>query len=111
MKPDRTLDLSFVVKVATAGVLCFGLVRAATAVPATQTLAGPEEAARANWRVFMSHNPASEEGCFQALYSSFFWEKMECKVASPKAHPVRRVPKAGAPEVTGNGNDYVAQAA
>jgi hypothetical protein len=111
MKPSRTLDLSIVVKLATAGVLCLGLVGAATAEPATDALADPEAAARANWRAFMSQNTASEEGCFQASYPSFVWEKTECKVATPRVHPVRRVPKSGAPEVTGNGNDYVAQAA
>ena len=75
------------------------------------TAVDPETASRANWRAFMSHNTASEEGCFQASYPSFVWEKTQCIAATPRVHPVRRVPRTGAPEITGNGNDYVAQAA
>ena len=108
MTRRQTLDVSFVVKLATTGLLTLGLAQAATAGDAT---ADPEAAARENWRAFMSENTASEEGCFQATYPSFVWEKTDCKVAAPRVHPVRRVPKAGSAEVTGNGNDYVAQAA
>jgi hypothetical protein len=72
--------------------------------------AGPEAVARENWRAFMTQNPASEDGCFQAAYPSFLWERVQCKVAEhPRFHPVaRRVQNL---EVTGNGNDFVARAA
>jgi hypothetical protein len=71
----------------------------------------PEAAARANWKDFMTHNPESAQGCFHASYPDFTWEKVECKAASPRFHPVHRVPANGAAQVTGDGNDYVAQAA
>jgi hypothetical protein len=109
MKPNRTLDFSFVVNVA-AGLLGAGCLQSAVAGPTTDSVAGPEELARANWRAAMSSNPASEEGCFQATYPSFLWEKMECQVAHPRVHPVRRQP-GDAADIVGNGNDYVAQAA
>ena len=59
----------------------------------------------------MTQNPASEEGCFQAAFPSYFWEKVQCKST---AHPnFRSVPRRVNQEleVTGNGNDFVAQAA
>jgi len=70
----------------------------------------PEAVARESWRSFMTQNPASEDGCFQAAYPSYLWEKVQCKVAEhPRFHPVAR--KVQNLEVTGNGNDFVAQAA
>jgi hypothetical protein len=112
MTPNRTLDLSSVVKISLAGLLTFGSLQAAAAAPPTRAVADPEAMAHENWRAFMSENVASGEGCFHAAYPSFVWEKMDCKVAQPRVHPIRRVPKnSAAGEVTGNGNDYVAQAA
>jgi len=68
----------------------------------------PEAVAHANWQSFMSQNPASEAGCFQAAYPSYLWEKVQCKVAAhPNFRSVARKPNL---EVTGNGNDFVAQA-
>lgn len=73
------------------------------------TSVDPEAVARENWRSFMTQNPASEDGCFQAAYPSYLWEKVQCKVAEhPRFHPVAR--KFQNLEVTGNGNDFVAQA-
>ena len=42
----------------------------------------------------MTHNPESAEGCFQASYPNYLWQKTECKVAQPRVHPVH-------PTVTG----------
>jgi hypothetical protein len=68
----------------------------------------PEAVARESWRTFMSQNPASEEGCFQAAYPSYFWEKVQCKVAAhPNFRSVARKPQNL--EVTGNGNDFAAR--
>lgn len=107
----QTLDSSFVVRIAIAGILGLSALQVAAAAPATDAVADPEAAARANWHAFMSENPASAEGCFQAAYPSFVWEKADCAVAQPKAHPVRRQPKEGAAQVVGNGADYAASAA
>jgi hypothetical protein len=49
------------------------------------------------------------EGCFQASYPSIVWEQVECKELDPRVHPIGRKPGEG--QVTGNGHDYVAQAA
>lgn len=74
-----------------------------------QASVDPEAVARENWRAFMTQNPASEDGCFQAAYPSYLWEKVQCKVAQhPRFHPVAR--KFRNLEVTGDGNDFVAQA-
>jgi hypothetical protein len=73
------------------------------------TSAGPETVARESWRTFMTQNPASEDGCFQAAYPSYLWEKVQCQVAEhPRFHPVAR--KFQNLEVVGNGNDFVARA-
>ena len=61
------------------------------------------------WHTYMSNNAAPEAGCFQAEYPSYVWEKMACKEAAPRFHPVLRLPKNPEAQVTGNGNDYVAQ--
>jgi hypothetical protein len=81
-------------------------------------LAGPsgasvdsEAAARANWLAIMAHNPAAAEGCSHASYPNYVWETVACKIAHPLVHPVHRKPVGGARDVTGNGHDYVAEAA
>ena len=58
----------------------------------------------------MAHNGESAEGCAQASYPSIVWEKVECKIAHPRFHPVH-MSTTDREDVTGNGHDYVAQAA
>jgi hypothetical protein len=90
--------------------LAAGLIGASSVQPAFSGPAqAPDSAARDQWRAVMAHNTASAEGCFHASYPSFVWEQLACKVATPRAHPVHRRPSDGAKDVTGNGNDYVAQ--
>jgi hypothetical protein len=110
MKPTRTLVCA-VVPVVTGVLVSACWLQPAFAGQATDGAIGPEAVARDNWRDFMTHNPESAEGCFQASYPNYLWEKTDCKVAQPRFHPVHRKPANGAAEVTGNGNDYVAQAA
>ena len=69
-----------------------------------------ESVAHDNWRAFMTRNAAPAAGCFHASYPSYAWEKVDCKIPHPRFHPVHRKPTNGA-EVTGNRDDYVAQAA
>jgi len=87
-----------------------GLAVASTTIAATspEAIRDPEAAAREGWRAAMAHNPAAAAGCYRADYPNLVWEAVECRTAHPAFHPVRRAPAA---EVTGNGNDYVAQAA
>ncbi len=111
MKPTRTLVLRSVMSVVTAGLVSACWLQPALAGQATDAAIDTEAVARDNWRDFMTHNPETAEGCFQAAYPNFLWEKTDCKVAQPRVHPVHRKPTNGATEVTGNGHDYVAQAA
>jgi len=111
MTQTRTLDSTFAVRIATAGILALSALQAAAAEPATEARAAPDAAARAIWHTFMSKNAAAGEGCFHASYPSYFWEKMDCQIAQPRIHTARRQPKAGLPAVVGNGNDYAASAA
>lgn len=101
MTPTRTLDWRVLLPLAAC------LVQPAFAAPEADAVA------RGNWREFMSRNPAAEPGCFQASYPNYLWERTECHaLALPRVHPIRRQPNAApAAQVTGNGNDYVAQAA
>lgn len=112
MKPNGTLRSSFIARTASgAGLLGVCWLTGAAANPSTELTVNPDTAARENWRSYMSEHTASAEGCFHASYPSFVWEQMDCKATQTRIHPVRRVPKASEPEVTGNGHDYVAQAA
>jgi hypothetical protein len=70
----------------------------------------PQSAALHSWRKLMTQNPAPVEGCFHASYPNVTWDRVECKAAQPGVHPVHVKPADGAPEVTGNGHDYVAKA-
>jgi len=110
MKPRHKMDLRFVTSIAAAGFVSACWLQPALAGQATEGAVDAEAVARANWSAVMTHNPASPEGCFQASYPNFVWEKMDCKVVQPRVHPVRRQPTNGAEDVTGNGNDYVASA-
>lgn len=111
MKPTRTLVLRPVTHVITACLVSACWLHPALAGQAADGATDPEATAKDNWRDFMTHNPESAEGCFHASYPNFVWEKTDCKVAQPRVHPVHRKPTNGAPEVTGNGHDYVAEAA
>jgi hypothetical protein len=111
MKPTRTLVLRSAMHVVTACLVGACWLQPALAGESTDGAIDPEAAARDNWRDFMTRNPESAEGCFHASYPNFAWEKTDCKVAQPRVHPVHRKPSNGASEVTGNGHDYVAEAA
>ncbi len=110
MNPCQTLDYRVALRIAAAGLMSACWLQPALAAPAADG-PDPEAAARANWAQIMAHNTASPEGCFHASYPNFVWEQTDCKVAHPRVHPVRRAPESGAKDVTGNGNDYVAEAA
>jgi hypothetical protein len=71
-----------------------------------------ELAAHQNWRALMAKNDVPAEGCFHASYPSFVWESVDCKLAQPRANPVRTKPSATAApvaQVVGNGTDFVAK--
>lgn len=59
----------------------------------------------------MSHHADAEPGCFQATYPNLQWEKVECQEGDPRVHLMGRPPTGSRTGVTGDGNDYVAQAA
>ena len=51
---------------------------------------------------------ASEEGCYQASYPSYLWDKVPCKaVTNPRVHPVARQGTSSFAGLAGNGNDWV----
>jgi hypothetical protein len=69
-----------------------------------------EEAMHAPWRTLMSQTPSPGEGCFHASYPEVTWQKLDCKIGQPRVRPTHVTPAEGAPDVTGNTNDYVAKA-
>jgi hypothetical protein len=113
MKPTRTLDWRVLLPAATASLLGACWLQPVFAAESAVAVVDVEAAAKDSWRQFMSRNPAAEPGCFQAAYPNYLWEKAQCQaIAQTRVHPVRRLPAGGpAAQVTGNGNDYVAQAA
>src|ERR1700730_17487056 len=92
MKPTRTLVLRSVMHVVTAGLVSACWLQPALAGEATVGAIDPEVVAHDNWRDFMTRNPESAEGCFQASYPNYLWEKTDCKVAQRRMHPVHRKP-------------------
>jgi len=91
--------------IAATGLVSALCIQSAIAAPAVDA----DAAARASWSTFMSNNPTSEAGCFEAAYPNYLWAKVACETVTPRAHPVRKAPKPASAEVTGNGDDYVAQ--
>jgi hypothetical protein len=69
-----------------------------------------DEAARLQWRDAIMEIETPGEGCFQAAYPEFVWERVACIETLARVHPVRRQPLAGDSEVVGNGHDYALQA-
>ncbi len=107
----KRLSLPFAIKIAAAAVVGFCRIQPVLSAENTAAAIEPDAAALGNWRALMAHRTEAEEGCAQAEYPSLVWEQVECKVAHPRVHPVRKKPGTGATEVTGNGNDFVAEAA
>ena len=80
---------------------------ASTAADAATT-SDPEKAVRKTWHAVMKNIPLPGSGCFHASYPNVAWDRVECKKAKPRAHPLPVNRTVGAPGA-GNGNDYVAQ--
>jgi hypothetical protein len=81
-----------------------------TAGPIAGTKTDAESVAHAQWRDALKQNPAPSEGCFHAAYPNIVWERVQCRTDEPRFHPVHAARSSDDPEVTGNGNDYVAYA-
>ena len=113
MKPTQSLDWRVLLPVATASLMSACWIQPVAAAEAAAVTIDAEAAAKTSWREFMARNPASEPGCFQAAYPNYLWEKAQCHaISQTHTHPIRRQSTARpAEEITGNGNDYVAQAA
>jgi hypothetical protein len=97
-------------------VLIAGSLAAAAALPAwagadTDGAVAPDSAALHQWRAIMAQMPTPAEGCFHASYPSTVPEKVECSTDhQPGVHPSHRKLSDDAPDVVGNGDDYVAEA-
>jgi hypothetical protein len=70
----------------------------------------PDSVAHANWRALMAQNPTPAEGCFHASYPDIVWQSVDCKIGQPRVRPTHAQPREDQVEVTGNTNDYVAEA-
>ncbi len=70
----------------------------------------PEEAAHAQWRGTMAQTDTPSEGCFEATYPEYTWERTACDATQVLVHPVHVSPADGSAEITGNGHDYAAGA-
>jgi hypothetical protein len=109
MSPGKLGVRHFALTCVAAGLTSAFAVAPAFAGEPAEASVDSEAVARESWRAFMTQNPASEDGCFQAAYPSYLWEKVQCKVAEhPRFHPMARKPRNL--EVAGDGNDFVAKA-
>jgi hypothetical protein len=96
--------------------LLAGGLAAAAAVPAwagsgTDGAVAPDSAALHQWRALVAQMATPAEGCFHATYPSTVPEKVDCSTDhQPGVHPVHRKRSDDAPQVVGNGDDYVAEA-
>jgi hypothetical protein len=107
MMPKKIRCSHFAIQIAAAALVSVCWLQPISIAQATDDA---EAAARQDWREVMAHNPASPEGCFQASYPNIVWEQVECKELHPRVRPVFHKPT-GDEQVTGNGHDYVAEAA
>jgi hypothetical protein len=108
MTPGKLWKSHYVIQLAAAGLMSACWLQAASAAQADAAV-NADAAARANWQAALEDNATPEEGCFQASFPNIVWERVECKVAHPRFHPVFHKPAAGDEDVTGNGHDYVAK--
>jgi hypothetical protein len=111
MTPRKIQKSRCVIQIAAAGLISACWLLPASAGVVADAPADADAAARANWRAIMAHNTESAEGCFQASFPSIVWERVDCKEAHPRVHPVFHKPTNGEPDLTGNGHDFVAKAA
>jgi hypothetical protein len=81
-----------------------------TAGPTAGPKTDAESVAHVQWRDALKQNPERTEGCFRATYPNIVWERVQCRTDEPRYHPVHAPRGSDDPEVTGNGNDYVAYA-
>ncbi len=94
----------YLTSVATASILgafCFQ--------PAHGESAAADAAAHNSWRTVMARHENAEPGCYRATYPSMLWEKVECKQGNLRVPSVPHHATGVRSEVTGDGNDYVAQ--
>lgn len=89
-----------------AGGLAAALGLPACAAQNTDAAPDPQSAAYLAWHDIMKKAPATEQGCFHASYPSVVWEKTDCETGLARV-PTHVRPAPGAPEVVGNGGDYV----
>jgi hypothetical protein len=97
-------------QIAASSLICSCWIQSASAGQADAAV-DPDSAARDSWRSIVELSTPSAEGCFQASYPNIVWDRVDCKEAHPRFHPVFSKPTSGGEEVTGNGHDYVAEAA
>jgi hypothetical protein len=63
------------------------------------------------WREAIGHTQIPAQGCFRASYPNLVWEQVACQEAHPQLHPHPVFQNLVGGQVTGNGKDYVAEAA
>ena len=73
------------------------------------TVEDAEAVAQRQWREAIVDIPLPEEGCFQASYPNFIWEKVDCEREPGSSHSEPPAPT-DEEDVVGNTNDYVAAA-
>jgi len=109
MTPRKIRYVHYAVHIAAAALIGTCCLLPVSAAQTADSAAEAEAAARDNWRAVMAEPIELGAGCFQASYPSVVWEQAECKELHPGVHPVLRKPGQGG--VSGNGHDYVAEAA
>jgi hypothetical protein len=109
MTPRKTQYSHYARQIAAAALISACCLQPVSVGQTADAAVDAEAAARDNWRAVMAHNTDLGEGCFQASYPSVDWEQVECRELHPRVHTVVRKPGEG--QVTGNGHDYVAEAA
>ncbi len=109
MTPRKIRYSHYALQIAAAAIISTCCLQPVSAGQTADAAADAEAAARDNWRAAMTQYTQPTEGCFQASYPSIVWEEVECRELHPRVHPVVRKPGEG--QVTGNGKDFVAEAA
>jgi hypothetical protein len=108
MMPRKTRYSHYGWQIAAAALISTCYLQPVSAGQTADAVSDAEAAAVDNWRGIIAETAQPEEGCFQATYPDIVWEQVECKELHPRVHPVFHRPGEG--QITGNGDDYVAQA-
>jgi hypothetical protein len=100
MKSRKVRYSQYALQIAAAACIC------GSSLMPTAVAQDADAAALENWRGAIAQTQPGE-GCFTVSYPDTIWQQVECKELHPRVRPT--IHKPGEAQVTGNGDDFVAE--